>query len=197
MKTLALVGLAVLGVATLAPASPPDPPVAPKHVLDPIERFRIEPIMARIYAKEIALSEAQRVIVVRQLEDAQKSWRDLQASAEIEKRKLSALIDSRGATEAQLMAQLDRLLDVERQIKHINLACSLRVRQQLTAAQVSKLREMELPPPPPPPRPPAAPTAPKSSSVAPPPPPPPPSADGALPSDSVAPPPPPPPPPGR
>ncbi len=173
MKILALVGLTALAGAALAAAAPPNPPISPKVVMDPIERFRIEPIMAKIYAKEAQLSEGQRAFVARQLEEAQKAWRDLQASADSEKGKLSTLIETPDVTEARLMAQLDRLLDIERQIKHANLACAFRVRQQLTPAQVARLREMELPPPPPPP---PAPAAPKSSMAAPPPPPPPPPA---------------------
>jgi hypothetical protein len=189
MKNLILVGLVVLGVAALAAASPPNPPVAPKHVQDPIERFRIEPIMAKIYAKEIALTDSQRGFVARQLEEAQKVWRELQDKVQGEQANLSALIDTPGATEAQMTTQLDRLLEIERQIKRANLVCAVRVRRQLTAAQVAKLREMELPPPPPPPPPPpSTPAAPKSSMAPPPPPPPPPNTDAA---------PPPPPPPSR
>jgi hypothetical protein len=180
MKTLVLVGSTVLGAAALAAAAPPakaaprKPRIVETRQMDPIELFRIEPIMAKIYSKEIALTEAQREFVVQQLDQTQTAWRDLQARSETEKQKLQALIGTPGVTEAQLFAQLDRLLDLEREIKHVNLGCALRVRQKLTAAQVAKLREMDIPPPPPPPMPPSTPSAAESSSAVPPPPPPPP-----------------------
>jgi hypothetical protein len=164
MKCLILFGL-TLGAAGLASASPPHPPVSPKQIQDPIERLRIEAIMAKAYAKEIGLNESQRAFVVSQLELAQKAWQDLRGKVESEQARLSTLIGTPDATEAQIADQLDRLLDLERQIKRANLVCAVRVRRQLTAAQVSKLGEMELPPPPPPPAPP----------LPPPPPPPPPT----------------------
>lgn len=118
-----------------------------------IERFRLEPVLARYYASKIGLTREQLQFVESELADTSRGYAPLQAQLERELAGLAALTERPSATEQEVSAQLDRVLEAERAIKRLNLLCSLRVRRQLSPAQVAQLRLLDVPPPPPPPRP--------------------------------------------
>jgi hypothetical protein len=145
-------------VSALTPWPPP-PPAAVRRtakaermsLFELLERFRIQPIMARIYGQDIGLSEAQRAFVLQQVNELHRAFGTLNPKLEAERDQLRGLIGRPDVTEAQGLALLDRVLDLERQIERGQFTCSARVRNTLTSAQVTKLRELKPPPPPPPP----------------------------------------------
>jgi hypothetical protein len=145
MKTLLLVALGCL--------FPVLPCGAQDQRVDPVERFRVEPILAQYYADKLGLTADQRSFIAEQLRDARQHFEVMQLELQREMRATETLLDGAAPDEGQLLAQLDRVLEVERRIKRLNLVCALRVRRHLTPAQVTLLRQQKVPPPPPPPRP--------------------------------------------
>jgi Spy/CpxP family protein refolding chaperone len=129
--------------------------------LDPMKRALLEPVMALHYGDQIGLSKSQRASIDEDLRQAKAQFSEIQAQLDREMSHLNGLLEAPELQEQEAIAQLDRVLNLERAIKRVNLLCALRVRAQLTRAQREKLRTLELPPPPPPPPPPPAPPPPK------------------------------------
>lgn len=146
MKTSILTCLLALVVTS--------PAMAQMFRTGPIERFGLEPFLARYYADKLDLTREQRAFVDEQIRETKQRYASLNAELQRETARMSVLIEKPGVAEQEVLGQLDRVLDLERQIKRVNVTCSFRVRQRLTAAQVALLRNVEVPPPPPPPPPP-------------------------------------------
>ena len=124
------------------------------HHLDPMKRTLVEPVMALYYAEEIGLTEEQRGAIERQLKEAKAKFGLLERKLEAENQLLFRLVENPASSEQKVVAQMDRVLAVERDIKVTNLLSSWRVRRLLSVAQRERLMSMSIPPPPPPPPPP-------------------------------------------
>jgi Spy/CpxP family protein refolding chaperone len=123
------------------------------HHLDPMKRALVEPIMAIEFAQEIGLTRAQRNQIEDELKAARAKFRILEEGLRSETRAMFELLERPGVTEREALDQLDQILDLEKQIKQVNLLCSLHVRAQLRPEQREKLQSLPVPPPPPPPPP--------------------------------------------
>jgi len=124
------------------------------HQLDPMKRALVEPIMALEFAEEIGLTRAQRSQIEAELKTATAKFRPLEERLRSETRIMFELLERPGVTEREALEQLERILELEKQIKQVNLLCSLHVRAQLRPEQREKLNSLPVPPPPPPPPPP-------------------------------------------
>ena len=145
-----------LALASLLTFVAPLPAVAQPSVGGPLDRLGLEPVLVLFYADTLGLTKEQRASVELQFREAKKRYQTLSLDLSRETSKLAELVGNSAAAETAVMAQLDRVLDIERQIKHSNLVCAVRVRRHLTSAQVERLEGLEVPPPPPPPPPPGA-----------------------------------------
>ncbi len=123
------------------------------HRLDPMKRALVEPIMALEYAQEIGLTRAQRTQIEDELRAASAKFRPLEERLRSETRTMFELLERPGVTEREALDQLDQILELEKQIKQVNLLCSLHVRAQLRPEQRERLQSLPVPPPPPPPPP--------------------------------------------
>ena len=145
------------------------PPKTLNH-LDPMKRALLEPVMALHYGDAIGLSRSQRASIEEELRRAKSEFSELQAQLDREMLRLHQLLEQPELEEQNAIAQLDRILDLERRIKRVNLLCALRVRGQLDQEQRVKLQTLDLPPPPPPPPPPHVPHPPGPAKAPPAPP---------------------------
>ncbi len=118
------------------------------HHLDPMKRTLVEPVMALYYAEEIGLTEEQRGAIERQLKEAKAKFGLLERKLEAENQLLFRLVENPASSEQKVVAQMDRVLAVERDIKVTNLLSSWRVRRLLSVAQRERLMSMSIPPPP-------------------------------------------------
>jgi Spy/CpxP family protein refolding chaperone len=123
------------------------------HQLDPMKRALVEPIMAIEFAQEIGLTRTQRNQIEDELKAARVKFRTLEDRLQSETRIMFELLGRPDVTEREALDQLDRILDLEKQIKQVNLLCSLHVRAQLRPEQRERLQSLPVPPPPPPPPP--------------------------------------------
>ncbi len=147
---------AVLLVASTAvsQAQMPGPPPrfgAPPAFLDQL--FVPEMIMRN--QDEIALTDEQRDAITQAMADAQKKLVDLQWQFESASKKLADKLGAPNIDEAAALAEADRVMNLELQMKKTHLGLLIKIKNLLTASQQAKLRELrakepQRPGPPPP-----------------------------------------------
>jgi Spy/CpxP family protein refolding chaperone len=94
------------------------------------------------YRQEINLTADQAKAVREEIQKAQAKFLDMQWDMQPEKEKLVLLLKARPIDESAVLAQIDKVLDREREIKRTQISMLVRIKNQLTAAQQSKLMEL-------------------------------------------------------
>ena len=134
MKTVAaLLFAALLAIAPTATAQQPGDPIA-EHVFPP------ELVMQ--HQAEIGLTDEQRTTIIADISRAQPKAMELQWKLQKEAQALVAIIKQDAVDEEKLLAQLDRVLALERDIKRVQLALVVRIKFRLTAEQRAKLQSL-------------------------------------------------------
>ena len=115
---------------------------AAKKAADPFAGAFFPPELVLLAQDRIALTPEQLEAVRACLEKTQQRSDELRAKLERETAALAALTKHERVDEAQLLAQLDKVLDVEREVKHLHVGSAVAVKNLLTPEQQAKLREM-------------------------------------------------------
>jgi Spy/CpxP family protein refolding chaperone len=126
--------LALLFVATQASAQAPGP--------DPIAENLFPPDLVMQNQQAIALTDAQKEFLKGEVKQAQGRFTDLQFQLQEEMEKLVGLLKPAQPDEQRVLAQLDRVLAAEREIKRAQIALVVRIKDRLTPDQQAKLREL-------------------------------------------------------
>jgi Spy/CpxP family protein refolding chaperone len=129
---LLLFALSIPAVATEAP-SPGDDPLA-RHLFPP------ERVMG--HAQEIGLDDTQRTAIRKEVQKAQSKFLDLQFDIQTEMETLVRLVQQTRVDEPKVLAQLDRVLSLEKEIKKTQISLLVRIKNILTPAQQAKLAEI-------------------------------------------------------
>jgi Spy/CpxP family protein refolding chaperone len=122
-----------LVVAAEAGAEPPADPLAP-HVFAPDLVMR--------HAAEIGLDEKQRAAVKDAVIKMQTRFLDLQWDVQAESEKMVRLLQASPVDETAVLAQADKVMALERDVKKTHLSLLVRVKNLLTDAQREKLKEL-------------------------------------------------------
>ncbi|MFQ5737536.1 MAG: hypothetical protein ACE5JX_00850 [Acidobacteriota bacterium] len=109
---------------------------------DPLRRFLFPPELIMRHQQALELSDQQREYIVGQIQEAQSQFTSLQWSLEKEVQGMAAILETSAVPEAQVLSQLDKILDLERQIKRTHLLLGVRIRNQLTSEQLTRLKRM-------------------------------------------------------
>lgn len=109
---------------------------------DPIAENLFPPELVMQHQQALNLSEEQKEFFKSEFREAQKRFVDLQWKLQDEAEKLAALIKQRQVDETQMLAQLDKLLNAEREIKRMQIALLVRIKNRLTPAQQTQLMEL-------------------------------------------------------
>lgn len=120
----------------------PAPASAPAPADDPIAQNLFPPELVMRYHSEIGLDDAQSKAIRDAIGKAQGRFLDLQWEMQSQAEKLIQLLKARPVDEAAVDAQLDRVLNVEREIKKTQISLLVRIKNQLTEAQQNKLMEL-------------------------------------------------------
>jgi hypothetical protein len=123
--------------------------------------FPPELVMAN--QKAIGLDDDQKAYMRAEIRKAQARFTDLQWELQDAMETLQSLLEEEQVSEQQVLGQLERVLDTERQIKRTQMALMIRIKNKLTAEQRARLRQLR-PRPPRPPSPPYAPDHPSPPS---------------------------------
>lgn len=109
---------------------------------DPIAKRVFPPDKVLAHQQEIGLDEAQRQSLRSEMQKAQKKFVDLQFEMQGETEKMLQLLEERPVDESRVLAQADRILGFEKEIKKTHLALLVRVKNLLTREQQAKLIEI-------------------------------------------------------
>jgi Spy/CpxP family protein refolding chaperone len=92
--------------------------------------------------QRIGLRPEQRTAMTQAIQEVQSRIVDVQWRMQEETQKLAALLEKTSPSQADVLAQVDRVLDVEREIKRAHMAMLVRIKNLLTAEQQAMLRSL-------------------------------------------------------
>lgn len=134
IRKIALLGLFLLATAAALPAQqPPDNPLA-----DGV----YPPELVMQHQQAIGLSEDQRNAIKTEVRAAQAKFTEWQWKLQDEMEKMAAIVKQPRVDEQQALAQLEKILSVEREIKRMQVALLLRIKNRLTPEQQAQLNEL-------------------------------------------------------
>jgi Spy/CpxP family protein refolding chaperone len=137
--------LVTLSVRAQQPSPPPASQQQQAHepARDPIGESFIPPELLMQNQEEIGLSEEQRQSLQSELGKAHVRFGELQEQLQKENEALAALLKKDQADEAKALAQLEKVMEVERQMKRTHLGLAVAVKNQLTPEQQEKAQTMK------------------------------------------------------
>lgn len=140
--------LGLLGSGALL-AQAPGPPAATPHAQhpDPMEDALFPPELVMQHQRAIALTTAQRTAITDAVKALQSQVVEFQWKMQDEQQQLAELLGQPTVQDAAALAQVDRVLEVERQIKRTHLAALIRIKNTLSAEQQQQLRDLRRSPP--------------------------------------------------
>jgi Spy/CpxP family protein refolding chaperone len=109
---------------------------------DPIAENLFPPDQVLANQKAIGLDEGQRNYVRAEVLKAQTRFTELQFQLQDAMESLVGLLKQNPADEIQVMAQLDKVLNTEREVKRTQIALMVRIKNKLTPEQQSRLRQL-------------------------------------------------------
>ena len=110
---------------------------------DPIGDNLIPPELIMQHQQEIGLSQDQKSFINAELQKAQARFNELQWQLAGEMETMGSLVKQEKVDEAQTLAQLDKILNLEREIKRTHIALVIRIKNRLSAEQQTRLQELK------------------------------------------------------
>jgi Spy/CpxP family protein refolding chaperone len=133
----------------------PHPPPNP----DPLAHLLFPPDMILSHARQLNLTEDQKQFMRGEIQKTTATFQDLQWKLQDQMEAFHETMKSPSVNEAQALAQLDKVLDIEREIKRLHIGLAVKLKNKLTPEQQEQLHNMRMDHQPP--RPPAAPETPE------------------------------------
>ena len=135
-RTLAGIFLALsLGTGVLCAQTPkPD---------DPLARLLFDPQLVLKHAQALGLQPAQRTTIVNAIKEAQGDILDLQLQMAERYQDLVKAMEAPRVDEAASVAQADKVLTLERDLKRTQLQLLIRIKNALTREQQDRLQELK------------------------------------------------------
>jgi Spy/CpxP family protein refolding chaperone len=109
---------------------------------DPMARHLFPPERVMGHAQEIGLDDTQRTAIRKEVQKAQSKFLDLQFDIQTEMETMVRLVKENKVDESRVLAQLDKVLALEKEIKKTQISLLVRIKNLLTPAQQAKLSEM-------------------------------------------------------
>lgn len=124
------------------PQAQPHPPMPP---MDPLGDVIFPPDMIMGHAREIGLTDEQKAFMRGEIQKTTTRFLELQWQLQDAMEALHLTMKPNSVSEEQALSQLDKVLDIERQIKRLHFSLGIRLKNQLTSEQQGKLRGMRMP----------------------------------------------------
>jgi Spy/CpxP family protein refolding chaperone len=134
----------VLGAASLgAQGMPPgERRPGPAGGPDDFGRNFFPPELVMQHQSEIELQDSQRTALTSAIQQSQAKFMGVQWKLSAEGEKMTRLLQGTQVDETQVLEEVDRILALEREMKRTQISLMVRIKNTLTAAQQSKLREI-------------------------------------------------------
>lgn len=130
------------GIPGGVPGGGPGPGPGPGPGGDALGRSFFPPELVMQNQQAIGLTDEQKSYLRTELRDAQMKFSDLQWKLQDEVEKMVALTSQSHVDEQQTLAQLEKVLTAEREIKRAQIALLVHIKNKLTPEQQAKLEEM-------------------------------------------------------
>lgn len=134
-----LVSGIILTVAFASAQQQPHPPQPPPHH-DPLAQFMFPPELVMQHQREIGLTDEQKTYLRGETQRVTLRFTELQWQLQDAMEGLASVMKDSSVNEQQALAQLDKILDTEREIKHLHIGLAIRIKNKLTPEQQSKLQ---------------------------------------------------------
>ena len=115
---------------------PPGPPE------DPIGAKLYPPELIMAHQQELGIDDKQREAIVKEVQNAQSTITKLSWQMQAEAERMAKLLDSPKVDEKQVLAQADKVMNIERDVKKAHLTLLIRLKNLLTDAQRQKLAQL-------------------------------------------------------
>ena len=109
---------------------------------DPLGESFFPPELVMQNQQAIGLNDEQKTYLRTEIRDAQMKFTDLQWKLQDEAEKMVSVAKQPHVDEQQALAQLEKVLAVEREIKRAQIALLVKIKNKLTPEQQAKLEEM-------------------------------------------------------
>lgn len=106
---------------------------------DPIAENLFAPELVMRHATDLGLEERQRTAIKEAIQKAQSRFVDSQWDLQAQTERMVRLLQARPVDESAVLAQADRVMNLEREVKKTHLSLLVRIKNALTAAQQDKL----------------------------------------------------------
>ncbi len=140
------VGTTLLGVA-LVSAQQPQPQQGPQgppppHHMDPLGDAMFPPEMIMQHQRALGLTDEQKSFIRGEIQKTTIRFNELQWQLQDAMEALHDIMKSDSVNEQQALAQLDKVLDAEREIKRLHIGMAIRIKNNLTPEQRAKLHAL-------------------------------------------------------
>jgi Spy/CpxP family protein refolding chaperone len=115
----------------------PHPPPNP----DPLAHLLFPPDMIMAHARQLNLTEEQKQFMRSEIQKTTATFQDLQWKLQDQMELLHETMKSTSVNEQQALAQLDKVLDIEREIKRLHIGLAVRLKNRLTPEQQEELHK--------------------------------------------------------
>jgi Spy/CpxP family protein refolding chaperone len=109
---------------------------------DPLDAILVPPGWVMERQQELGLTEEQKTFLKTEMRQAQGRFTNLQWQLEDEMEKLVELVKQDRVDESQTLAQLDKILNLEREVKRLQIALQVKIKNILSPEQYAKIREL-------------------------------------------------------
>ena len=140
-----LFGIAMVSAQQPPPEEQPQPaqqPYPPHPPMDPLGEAMFPPDMIMQHTRELNLTPEQKTFMRSEIQKTTTRFNELQWQLQDAMEALHEIMKSDSINEQQALAQLDKVLDAEREIKRLHIGMAIRIKNQLTPEQQAKLHAM-------------------------------------------------------
>lgn len=123
-------------------AQQPQPAQAPHPPMDPLGGAMFPPDMIMQHQRELGLTDEQKTFMRGEIQKTTMRFNELQWQLQDSMEALHEIMKSSSVNEPQALAQLDKVLDAEREIKRLHIGMAIRIKNKLTPEQQAKLHAM-------------------------------------------------------
>ena len=132
---------ALLGVALVSAQQPPQPQQPPPP-MDPLGDVMFPPELIMGHTRDLGLTDEQKTFMRTEIQKSTTRFNELQWQVQDAMEALHALMKANPVSEQQALAQLDKVLDTEREIKRLHFGLAIALKNKLTPEQQTKLHEL-------------------------------------------------------
>lgn len=117
--------------------------VAQQQPTDPLGEYLFPPELVMQHQQAIGLTKEQQKAILIELQKAQGRFMELQFQIQDEMETMISLVKKDRVDEQQVLAQLDKVLNFEREIKRTQFSLIIRIKNKLTAEQQAQLYKIK------------------------------------------------------